>query len=125
VLNSSYQKEMAIFDINDHLKKMRTDEAKELCKQIFTRFGVNYAHVNWENLVLDWEDIREMNDNGVVFGAHTMTYPNLARIPFQEAHGEIVRSKELIERNFGSNVSFLLSRLSIYKLIEIQDREAV
>jgi peptidoglycan/xylan/chitin deacetylase (PgdA/CDA1 family) len=56
--------------------------------------------------LLDWEEIAEMSDNGVEFGAHTLTHPNLSRISIEKAAAEIVGSKTLIQERLDREVSF-------------------
>jgi peptidoglycan/xylan/chitin deacetylase (PgdA/CDA1 family) len=41
---------------------------------------------------LDWDTVREMQDRGVAFGAHTCNHPVLARVSASEARQEIVDS---------------------------------
>jgi peptidoglycan/xylan/chitin deacetylase (PgdA/CDA1 family) len=50
-----------------------------------------------ERLMLNWEEIREMSNNGVAFGAHTITHPFLPAMPLGDAKNEIKRSKDIIE----------------------------
>ncbi|MDQ3003032.1 MAG: polysaccharide deacetylase family protein [Fibrobacterota bacterium] len=48
-------------------------------------------------LMLDWDDVRAMRKDGVVFGAHTVTHPILSTIPESEMDREIGASKAAIE----------------------------
>jgi peptidoglycan/xylan/chitin deacetylase (PgdA/CDA1 family) len=50
-----------------------------------------------EKMVLSWDEIHEMNDNGIYFGAHTKTHPILTNENLKEAKKEIVDSKKTIE----------------------------
>lgn len=50
-----------------------------------------------DNLMLTWDQIREMTENGISFGAHTVNHPVLSRIPLDKAEREIRQSKETIE----------------------------
>lgn len=47
-----------------------------------------------------------MANNGIEFGAHTMTHPHLSRIPSERAVKEISDSKAAIQRNLGKEVGF-------------------
>ncbi len=57
------------------------------------------------NLMLDWRQIREMSENGISMGAHTVTHPNLNSVPLGKAEWEIRTSKETIEQNIRSPVT--------------------
>jgi peptidoglycan/xylan/chitin deacetylase (PgdA/CDA1 family) len=45
-----------------------------------------------------------MNRAGITFGAHTLTHPNLNRLSGDQARGEVVRSKEIIEEALGEKI---------------------
>jgi peptidoglycan/xylan/chitin deacetylase (PgdA/CDA1 family) len=50
---------------------------------------------------LDWDMVREMQDRGVAFGAHTCTHPVLARIPPDHATREIAESVARVAEETG------------------------
>ena len=47
---------------------------------------------------LSWEEVREMSENGISFGAHTVNHPILTRLPVKIAEDEIVKSRIRIEK---------------------------
>ena len=57
-----------------------------------------------EWLPLSWEEIREMSENGIDFGAHTVSHPRLTKIPLEKAREEIEESKREIEEKLGKEV---------------------
>jgi peptidoglycan/xylan/chitin deacetylase (PgdA/CDA1 family) len=46
---------------------------------------------------LSWDQIREMNKNGIDFGSHTQSHCILSRIDKSDINNEVVKSKEIIE----------------------------
>lgn len=54
--------------------------------------------------LLDWDQIREMTQNGIDFGAHTMTHPDLSQISPRQAVDEVMRSKSVIRDQTGKDV---------------------
>jgi len=54
-----------------------------------------------ERAMLNWEEIREMSQHGISFGAHTVTHPTLSRMDIEEAKAEIIESKQIIEKELG------------------------
>lgn len=54
--------------------------------------------------LLNWNEIRKLNDYGIEFGAHTLTHPDLTRITIAQAKREIFESKAKIEDEIGSAV---------------------
>ena len=56
---------------------------------------------------LSWEEVREMNDGGLVsFGSHTMTHPHLGKVSRSKIDAELKGSKEMIEEKINRPVKF-------------------
>jgi peptidoglycan/xylan/chitin deacetylase (PgdA/CDA1 family) len=55
--------------------------------------------------MLSWHEIREMQQAGMTFGAHTCTHPDLTRLPAHEVQAEVRDSKAVIEDALGVPVS--------------------
>lgn len=56
--------------------------------------------------LLNWNEVVEMSNNGIDFGAHTMSHPNLSKLLFQQATIEIVNSKSMIREHLGKDTMF-------------------
>ena len=54
--------------------------------------------------LLNWEEVREMADNGIDFGAHGMNHTVLPKLTLAEAREEIVQSKSIIQRYLKKDV---------------------
>ena len=75
---------------------------------IFLASGVVGGTNNWmkgrgfpERKMLNWDQIREMNNHQISFGAHTVTHPKLPELNDASAEQEITQSKIAIEENLG------------------------
>jgi peptidoglycan/xylan/chitin deacetylase (PgdA/CDA1 family) len=55
--------------------------------------------------MLSWPEIREMQQAGVEFGAHTLTHPDLTRLSADAVAREVTISKARIEDALGTRVS--------------------
>lgn len=55
--------------------------------------------------MLNWNEVIEMNQNNIYFGAHTISHPTLSQMELEQARREIYKSKEEIENRLGCNVS--------------------
>ncbi len=55
--------------------------------------------------LLSWNEIKELHNHGIEFGAHTLTHPNLTRLNMKEVEREIVQSKLTIEDRLGMEVT--------------------
>jgi peptidoglycan/xylan/chitin deacetylase (PgdA/CDA1 family) len=47
--------------------------------------------------MLSWNEIQEMQQSGINFGAHTLTHPDLTRVPFDQVKAEVCDGKAVIE----------------------------
>ena len=54
--------------------------------------------------LLSWEQIREMQRGGIVFGSHTCTHPKLNQVPLAQARQEIINSRSKLEDGLGATV---------------------
>lgn len=55
--------------------------------------------------MLTWEQIREINMQGIECGGHSHTHPQLDLLPLSAARREIMQNKELLEQNLGQKIS--------------------
>ena len=51
--------------------------------------------------ILNWREIRELSDNGVEFGSHTKTHPDLTKISKEAMEDEIIGSKRALDDALG------------------------
>jgi peptidoglycan/xylan/chitin deacetylase (PgdA/CDA1 family) len=79
---------------------------------IFITVGENGSRRDEERLpslegrsMLNWREIQEMKRWGIEFGAHTLTHPDLTRLPRNRMEMEICDSKKIIENNLGKPTS--------------------
>ena len=54
-----------------------------------------------DRTMLSWDEIHEMHDSGISFGAHTMTHQDLTRLSNRQLENEIYSSKVIIEDALG------------------------
>lgn len=87
------------------LKELLKDCPAEVREQHLADFEkqLNYT-VPLSPVMLSWEQVTEMHQQGISFGAHTMTHPILSRLPVNDAKKEILDSKNLIEEKLQTKV---------------------
>jgi peptidoglycan/xylan/chitin deacetylase (PgdA/CDA1 family) len=54
--------------------------------------------------LLDWDKIKEMANNGIDFGAHTVNHVDLSKLSIEEVREEIVNSKLMIQKQLEKKV---------------------
>ena len=73
-------------------------------QQLPQELGVSIPEGFFKNLMMSWDQVREMHRAGIEFGAHTMTHPILTRISLDEVRAEVAGSKSRIESEIGETV---------------------
>jgi peptidoglycan/xylan/chitin deacetylase (PgdA/CDA1 family) len=56
---------------------------------------------------LNWKQVKSLHMNGISFGSHTCTHPDLPRLSEKQIWHELVSSKECIEDRLGERVQLL------------------
>ncbi|MBC7327961.1 polysaccharide deacetylase family protein [bacterium] len=84
------------------LKKFTDRQKNRLVEELIRICKVNVPPELGKELMLSWEEVREMSENGIEFGAHSLTHPILTNMPLKDAREEIVLSKRQIEENLGN-----------------------
>lgn len=81
----------------NNLKSLRPTDQEKMTSRILRALSTGSMTEEPEREYLSWSEIRLMSANGISFGAHTQSHPNLAKIRFSEAKSQIVDSKLRLE----------------------------
>ncbi len=104
---SARQKKDAINQIVQYVKKnMSGYQRDELVAALKQSCGKRNPVIDSANLMLTWDQINEMNQHQIDFGAHTLTHPILTQLSQADAQREISLSKKLLEEALGKQVDF-------------------
>lgn len=68
------------------------------------QLNVSVPHNFFRNLMINWDQVREMFHNRIEFGGHTISHPILTRIPLDQVRTEIEGSKLKIEQELGQSI---------------------
>jgi peptidoglycan/xylan/chitin deacetylase (PgdA/CDA1 family) len=93
-----------LYDWIETLKKIQEQEKQIAINSIATALSVSVPENAFNDLHLNWQQVREMHKNGIEFGAHTASHPILTRIPLHQAQNEILSSKLKIENEINAPV---------------------
>ncbi len=85
----------------ESLKGMNEDEKLEWVARLPDMLEVSTPAGFFRNLMMSWDQVREMSRNGIEFGGHTMSHPILTRVPLEKAKEEIEGSKARVEQELG------------------------
>ena len=105
-LKSASDRRRAKLMIMKELKHLPEERKNELIEKLVDICRVDIPADLGKQLVLSWEEVEEMSQNGAQFGAHSATHPILANLPLEQARWEISRSKEDLEMRLQKKVKF-------------------
>jgi peptidoglycan/xylan/chitin deacetylase (PgdA/CDA1 family) len=89
----------------ESLKKLTEVEKQKIVNCLPETLGVSIPQGYFKSLMMNWDQVREMNSNGIEFGGHTIHHPILTRVPSETAHTEIRGSIGRISEELGKPVT--------------------
>jgi peptidoglycan/xylan/chitin deacetylase (PgdA/CDA1 family) len=105
-IKTKEEKEQVSNEITEALKKRPDAERTEIMCELFKTLEIigNPVKNGEERIMLNWDEVKEMANNGFIIGNHSHTHPILSRMPVQKGKEEIFESKKIIEKNLGIKV---------------------
>lgn len=101
---NKYSLFITIKEIINYSKSLNEDSKEILIKIIYTRLGLDINDIDNMQGYLSWDQIKEMADNSIEFGSHTMTHPQLSSLSLEKCKEELSESKKIIEARIGRKV---------------------
>jgi hypothetical protein len=81
------------------LRKQPTAKRREFCAELEARIALPQHELSGR--MMTWEQVREMQEAGISFGAHTLTHPPVSRLTEDEVGPELLHSKQILEQRLG------------------------
>jgi len=100
-LQTADDRRRAVFMIIDKLNEITEEQKGLLIEKLVSALGVNIPDGLAKERILSWDEVREMKDGRISFGAHSVTHPILTQVPLEQAKWEIIQSKKDIEEKVG------------------------
>lgn len=101
-LSTEQRKQYAIRKVTEIIKsnnlKIREEIRFQLREQLPDVYDLDKKA---SKIMLTWNQVKEMSDNGMTIGGHTMTHLNLPNADFRDAEDEVIECKRLIEEKTG------------------------
>lgn len=95
------EKHQALVAIKRFLKQQPMNDLEHAVQDIADRLEVFDTCADEDYKFMNWDQARALLCSGFGIGAHTVTHPVLAKIPFDSAVNEIVKSRDTIVRETG------------------------
>lgn len=94
--------------LREHLKKRPYKEVRDTLNRIVEETGMNLSSILSSSSYrgMTWNDARDMERSGITFAPHTRSHPILTRVSLEEARDQIVWSKERLEKELESPLSY-------------------
>jgi len=105
-LKDATQRRAIAHKIISRLKTISEERKNKLVEDTIRDSGVEISHELAEETMMTWQDIRAMHNEGISFGAHTVSHPILTNMPIERAASEIRESKSQIEKHIDQIVDF-------------------
>lgn len=96
-LKTAVQRDRACRRLHGVIKTLSHDHAMDLVDRICRELDAPAV----ENLVLGWDELRQLASQGVTLGAHSRTHPLLDRVPLEEARAEAIGSLDDLRKQIG------------------------
>ena len=97
LFHNDKEKRNCVFILLEKLKKFSNKLKNKYILMLQNICNVTIPYGLGRKMVLSWDEVHEMNDNGIYFGAHTKTHAILTNENLKETEKEIVDSKKTIE----------------------------
>jgi len=88
----------------EKFKNIPEEKRKDLIEELLNSTNVTIPKQIVKDTILSWDQVKEMAENGIKFGAHTVNHPILTQISMKNAENEIVNSKKDIEKHINEPV---------------------
>jgi peptidoglycan/xylan/chitin deacetylase (PgdA/CDA1 family) len=86
-------------------KNIPEEKKKKLIDLLIQKSDVNIPNDFGKDLMVSWDNVKEMNENGIDFGSHTVTHPILTHVPLNQVKVEIIESKKIIEKKLNRPIT--------------------
>lgn len=96
-LRSEKDRRRASSRIVGRLQILPEDRKNRLIGDLLNASKMNLSECVNGRVALSWAEVREMSNDNIVFGAHSVTHPILTRTPWQQVEYEVTQSRRDIE----------------------------
>ena len=103
-LHSLQQRIESLNWLTERLKRVDSDQREATISRLGAELGVE-SFGGLADEMLTWQQVRELESQGISIGAHTLTHPILSRCSDAEVEREILGGKEELESQLGHPVT--------------------
>jgi len=106
-LVTNQDRTLAYRELREQAKQLEDVEKKHLVESTVNKLGADLTTLQLEDewALLSWQQITEMQADGIAFGSHTENHVILTRVPPKQARAEILHSKQMLEDKLGEETT--------------------
>jgi peptidoglycan/xylan/chitin deacetylase (PgdA/CDA1 family) len=94
-IHSKEDRMRAALETVAHLRTLPDEDRKIHCSALEKMIGLPTNALS--SRILNWEQIRQMHENGISFGSHTLTHPVVSQLSSSGLERELGESKRILE----------------------------
>lgn len=93
------------YRVGRYLKTVPDDHKWRVLEELTEKLlGMPLAAVSVPGLMLSWDELRALHQDGMAIGAHTVSHPILTQMPEPDAAREVVQSKQVLEARLNTRI---------------------
>jgi len=104
-LGSNHEQLKTASTLVRRLAELPEQKRNMLIEEIAVMSAVNIPAGLGKELIVSWDEVREMSHDGITIGAHSVTHRTLATVLPKQARYEIIQSKKTIEERIEQAVT--------------------
>jgi len=82
-------------------KTFTSQEREKFIDNIFERLGVRQEQISADQMMLSWENVRQMQKNGCAFESHGLKHTIFSNLSHEELENEVSESRRIISEQTG------------------------
>jgi peptidoglycan/xylan/chitin deacetylase (PgdA/CDA1 family) len=104
-LNSEKDKLTIKSNIIAKLKRMENERKNQIIEELWNKCKLSKDRELNEHMIMSWDDIAEMKNDGFDFGAHTVDHPIMTNLALKELRRQIIDSKTTIQQKLNTRIT--------------------
>ena len=114
-IKSKNERDATLAKICYALNKLDIDKSKEVVNELCVKYNIKPDSLKEMNdVMLTWDEIKQVDNQIITIGAHSITHQNLTKLSHEQQVNEIVKSKSIIEQQLRYPITFFSYPLGFY-----------
>jgi peptidoglycan/xylan/chitin deacetylase (PgdA/CDA1 family) len=102
-IDTPAERSSAAWQIVWYLRSLDDRDRRVWCQQFEQRTPLHAGEI--QGRMLDWQQVREMSQAGISFGAHTWTHPSVSRLSSDALDRELGETKVFLEAELNTEIA--------------------